>query len=135
MATARLPMRKSREILRLKWTEGRRHRQIARALRVGVGTVSGVVRAAADAGLEWERVATLSESELEAAIYGTARRARRTPLPEPAWMDGELKKPGVTLQLLHVEYRERHPDGYGYTQFCEHYRRWKRTQRVVMRQV
>ena len=35
----------------------------------------------------------------------------------------ELKKPGVTLQLLHVEYRERHPDGgYGYTQFCDHYR-------------
>ena len=50
-------------------------------------------------------------------------------------MDLELKKPGVTLQLLHVEYRERHPDGYGYTQFCEPYRRWKRTQRVVMRQV
>ncbi len=135
MATERLPMRKHREILRLKWTEGRRHRQIARALRVGVGTVSDVVRAAADTGLDWERVATLSESELEAAIYGTARRALRTPLPEPAWMDGELKKPGVTLQLLHAEYRERHPDGYGYTQFCEHYRRWKRTQRVVMRQV
>ena len=100
MATERLPMRKHREILRLKWTEGRRHRQIARALRVGVGTVSDVVRAAADAGLDWERVAALSEAELEAAVYGTARRALRTPLPEPAWMDGELKKPGVTLQLL-----------------------------------
>ena len=47
MATERLPMRKIREILRLKWTEGRRHRQITRALGVGVGTVSDVVRAAA----------------------------------------------------------------------------------------
>lgn len=135
MATERLPMRKNREILRLKWTEGRRHRQIARALRVGVGTVSDVVRAAAAAGLEWAQVATLSEAELEAALYGTPRRVLRTPLPDPAAMDLELKKPGVTLQLLHVEYRERHPDGYGYTQFCDHYRRWKRTQRVVMRQV
>ena len=135
MATERLPMRKTREILRLKWTEGRRHRQIARALRVGVGTVSDVVRAAAAAGLDWERVAALGEAELEAALYGTPRRALRTPLPDPAAMDLELKKPGVTLQLLHVEYRECHPDGYGYTQFCDHYRRWKRTQRVVMRQV
>lgn len=61
---------------------------------------------------------------LETALYQTVRRARRVPLPDPAWMDGELKKPGVTLQLLHVEYRERHPDGYGYAQFCEQYRRW-----------
>jgi hypothetical protein len=37
MATERLPMHKAREILRLKWTEARRHRQIARALRVGSG--------------------------------------------------------------------------------------------------
>ena len=100
-----------------------------------MGTVSAVVRAAAAAGLDWERVGALSEVELEAALYGTPRRALRTPLPDPAWMDGELKKAGVTLRLLHVEYRESHPDGYGYTQFCEHYRRWKRTQRVVMRQV
>jgi transposase len=135
MATERLPMRKIREILRLKWTAGRRHRQIARALGVGVGTVSAVVRGAAAAGLEWERVAALSDAELEAALYGRPRRALRTPLPDPAAMDLELKKPGVTLQLLHVEYREHHPDGYGYTQFCDHYRRWKRTQRVVMRQV
>jgi hypothetical protein len=50
-------------------------------------------------------------------------------------MDLELKKAGVTLQLLHVEYRERSPEGYGYTQFCEHYRRWKKKQQLVMRQV
>jgi len=43
MATERLPMHKAREILRLKWTAARRHRQIARALRVGVGTVSAAL--------------------------------------------------------------------------------------------
>ena len=128
-------MRKVKEILRLKWLEGRRHRHIARALEVSVGKVSGVVRRAAELELDWERVEKLSEAELEAVIYGTASRKLRTPLPDPAWMDLELKKPGVTLQLLHVEYREHHPEGYGYTQFCEHYRRWKKRQKVVMRQV
>ena len=123
MATERLPMRKSKEILRLKWAQGRRNRHIARALEVGVGSVSRVVQRAAAVGLTWEGVAALSEAELEAALYGAERKELRTPLPDPRWMALELKKPGVTLQLLHVEYREQHPDGYGYTQFCEHYRR------------
>ena len=61
MATERLPMRKTKEILRQKWLQGRRHRQIARALGVGVGTVSSVVMRAADAELTWEQVEALSE--------------------------------------------------------------------------
>lgn len=134
MATERLPMRKIKEILRMK-AEGRRHRHIARALKVGVGTVSEVVQRVAAAGLDWEQAQKLCEVELEAAVYGQVSRTKRAPLPDPAWMDRELKKPAVTLQLLHVEYRENHPDGYGYTQFCEHYRRWNKSQRLVMRQV
>jgi transposase len=128
-------MRKIKEILRLKWLEGRRHRHIARALEVSVGKVSAVACRAAERGLEWEKVEKLGEAELEEAIYGEVSRKLKAPLPDPAWMDLELKKPAVTLQLLHVEYRERHPDGYGYTQFCEHYRRWKKKQKLVMRQV
>jgi transposase len=128
-------MRKTKEILRLKWLEGRRHRHIARALAVSVGKVSAVVRRAAELGLDWGRVEELGEAELEEAFYGAVSRRLKAPLPDPAWMDLELKKPAVTLQLLHLEYRESHPEGYGYTQFCEHYRGWKKQQTVVMRQV
>jgi transposase len=46
----------------------------------------------------------------------------------------ELRRPGVTLQLLHLEYKERAPGGYQYSQFCRHYRRWQRHLDVVMRQ-
>jgi hypothetical protein len=104
-------MRKIKEILRLKWLDGRRHRHIARALEVSVGKVSALVRKAAELGFDWERIDKLGEAELEAAIYGEVSRKRKAPLPDPAWIDLELKKPAVTLQLLHVEYRERHPDG------------------------
>jgi transposase len=41
----------------------------------------------------------------------------------------------VTLELLHMEYLEKHPDGYRYTQFCEVYRAWLKKQRLSMRQV
>jgi transposase len=60
MATERLPMRKIREILRQKWVLGHRHRAIARALGIGVGTVSEMTRAASAAGLDWTRVQSLS---------------------------------------------------------------------------
>jgi transposase len=39
--------------------------------------------------------------------------------------DKELSLTGVTRQLLWKEYRKVHPDGYGYTQFCEHYTRYR----------
>lgn len=39
------------------------------------------------------------------------------------WFDKELNRTGVTRQLLWQEYRREHPDGYGYTQFCEYYSR------------
>ena len=38
----------------------------------------------------------------------------------------ELRRPGVTLELLHIEYKEAHPDGYQYTAFCNRYRKWAR---------
>jgi hypothetical protein len=77
MATERLPMRKIKDILRLKWVQERRNRHIARALDVGVASVSRVVHRAAEAGLSWEQVEVLSETELETALYGAEPPADR----------------------------------------------------------
>jgi transposase len=42
----------------------------------------------------------------------------------------------VTLELLHQEYLEQHPEtGYRYTQFCEFYRQWRERRRLTMRQI
>ena len=41
------------------------------------------------------------------------------------YCDRELSRVGVTRQLLWEEYRKTCPDGYGYTQFCEHYSRYR----------
>jgi hypothetical protein len=59
-------MRKTREILRLKWQQGRSHREIARNLALGVGTPSEVAKRAREAGLaSWEVVDAFSEEELD----------------------------------------------------------------------
>ncbi|CAN5371056.1 IS21-like element ISFK1 family transposase [soil metagenome] len=45
---------------------------------------------------------------------------------------GELKRRGVTRQLLWEEYRREHPDGYGYSQFCDHLRVHNKKEQAVM---
>ena len=136
MATERLAMHHVREILRQKLTLKRSHRAVVEALGVSMGVVSGVVTRAATLGLDWEAVEALDDEALEVRLYGpriTTRQAR--PLPDPAELHVELRKPGVTLQLLHLEYLERHPDGYRYTTFCGVYQRWLESRAPTMRQV
>ena len=60
---------------------------------------------------------------------------RERAAPDLVWVHQELKRPGVTLHLLWEEYRAVHEDGYGYSQFCEIYRRWAHKLRPSMRQV
>ena len=135
MATERLSMRKTREILRLK-EQKRSHREIARAVGVGIATVSDALARARAAHLDWAGVAAMSEAEFEARLYPKTVGALERPLPDPATLDIELRKTGVTLRLLHHEYLEQNRVGaYGYTQFCAHYNAWKQKQQLTMRQV
>ena len=137
MATERLSMRQAKEILRQKWLLERTHREIARSVGVGVSTVSDLAKRARNAGIDcWDAVEPLGEDEVEQRLYGLALMRKSTrPGPDPAELDIELRRKGVTLQLLHLEYLDRHPDGYRYTQFCQIYRDWQKRQRPTMRQV
>jgi transposase len=129
-------MRKTKEILRQKWLLGRSHRAIAASVGVGAGSVSEVAGRATTAGLgSWAAVEPLDEATLEVRLYPSSAAGKPRPLPDPAYLHTELRRKGVTLQLLHVEYLEQHRDGYGYTQFCEHYRRWLACHAPTMRQV
>lgn len=136
MATERLRMRHVREILRQKLVVGRSNRQVAASLGISSGAVSGAAGRARTLGLEWAQITGLSDDALEERLYGSrvAKRAGR-PLPDPAYLHVELRRIGVTLQLLHLEYLEQHPAGFRYTAFCGHYNAWLASQRFTMRQV
>ena len=75
MGTRRLSMRQLREILRLKHEQKLSHRAIARACRVGVGTVSEYVRRAARAGLEWPLPEELTRPRLKRGCFPARDRA------------------------------------------------------------
>ena len=137
MATERLSMRKTREILRQKWAMGRSHREVAASLCVSAGAVGEVLGRARRAGLDTlVALEALSDEALDALLYGARRTtATERPMPDCRYLYAERRRPGVTLELLHLEYLEKHPGGYQYTQFCEIYRRWLSQRGLSMRQV
>lgn len=130
-------MRKIREVLRLH-SLGLTQRQIALSCSTGQSTVSEYLKAAEAAGLNWPDIAGWDEARLEAALLPRRpAEVQRGPQPEPdfAAMHAELQRDRhVTLQLLWEEYRAIHPDGYGYSRYCELYQRWRRKLDVVLRQ-
>lgn len=130
-------MRKIRDILRLKWVLQRSHRETARSLGVSPGAVASAVGRARATALTWEAVDALSDDALERTLYGAPPAEMEGARPEPdlAWIHQELRRPGVTLELLHVEYLATHPSGYRYSAFCDRYRAWRARQRLSMRQV
>lgn len=128
-------MRTILELLRLEREQGLSVRQIAGSLGLPRSTVADYLRRFRETGLPWPLPADLDEAVLEARLFpsGPAPQAAR-PLPDWATIHAEHKRPGVTRQLLWLEYKAAHPDGYQYTQFCAHYARWLATLDPVLRQ-
>lgn len=136
-------MRQIKEVFRLKHAAGCNHRQISAAVGISKSSVSEYLARAEKQGLPWEVVQEMTDAELEARLFSQPDRnppAARAPI-DMQWLHRELKRTGVTLQLLWLEYQEgvtdRH-DGtraYQYSQFCELYRDFVKRLHPSMRQV
>ena len=138
MPAKRLSMRKIREVLRL-YATGVSNRQIAFSCQISRPTVSEYIRRSVEAGLSWPLPSEVDDAALESLLYPRSKRSGKPPagpraLPDCNHVNRELKHKNVTLFLLWQEYRARHPDGYQYSWFCNHYRHWLGKQDLVMRQ-
>ena len=135
-------MRRIREVLRLH-QRGLSHRAISTATGLAKGTVYAYLSRAAAAEVTWELASELDDVALDQKLFKSPGRnmpASRVPI-DYALIHRELKRVGVTLQLLWVEYREAcadDPEGrrpYSYSQFCDLYRGFRARVDVTMRQV
>ena len=122
MPRKRSDMRRVKEVLRLAHELGYSLRQIAESVRLGRTSVRDYLVRADAAGVRYEDVAGTGEAEIEALLFRRPEPAVTRPQPDWAEVAAELGKPAVTLLLVWQEYRDRHPEGYRYSQFRRHYR-------------
>ena len=57
----------------------------------------------------------------------------RAPMPAMGHLHQEMRRKGVTLQLLWYEYKQQHPEGFQYSYFCRQYREYLKKLNPVMR--
>jgi transposase len=134
MPGARLPMHNIRDVLRLT-AAGMSSRKIAASLSIGATTVIDCLHRARRAGLAWPLPDEIDDAILEVRLYPPRPTTKeQRPLPNWAEVHRELKRPGVTLELLWQEYREQYPDGYSYSRFCDLFREWEKRVSPTMRQ-
>jgi transposase len=133
MAAERLSMRKIKEVLRLA-ALGHSRRAIGRSAGISHSTVGLYLEAAEAAGLTAEVIEGLPEAELEVRLFPPAETAAERRVPDWREIERELRRPGVTLQLLWYEHKQGQPSGHQYSQFCTLYRNWKGSLDRVLRQ-
>ena len=94
-------MRQVFEAFRLAYDQGRSQREIARALGLAQSSVNDYLRRFRGTGLPWPVPPDIDEAAVEARLFATdAVRVRGRAVPDWATIHAELKRKGVTLQLL-----------------------------------
>ncbi len=130
-------MRKLKEVLRLH-SLGLSQHKIARSCSISQSTVHEYVSAAQAAGIQWPLAENWDDQQIGKALFP------QRPAPEiwrkhaePDWsrIHREMQThKDLTLQLVWLEGRESNPEGYGYSRFCDLYRRWLMKLDLVLRQ-
>lgn len=131
-------MRNIRDILRLKLAGGLSIRQIRASTKVSIGTIQKLLSKADELNLTWPLPESLDDHQLAQLFYPSAdtRVSSRRQVPDWTNVHQELKRKGMTKQLLWEEYAEQYPNRcYSYSQFCERYQHWCGQQKRSMRQI
>lgn len=129
-------MSKLRQILQLH-SQGRSKLQIASQTGISRNTLKKYLKAFAASKLTFEKVNTLSDKDLEELFIKGEEKPLNDKLQTLLHLfpsiDKELKKKGVTRQLLWEGYKKEHPDGFGLSQFKHYYGCWKAQVNPTMR--
>lgn len=128
-------MNKLKETIRL-YVTGHSKQLIAQSLSLSRNTVRKYLERFVQSQLTYEELCGLSDREIYLRFeLGTVK----SPTPRKAallnyftYVQREIRRPGVTLQMLWQEYKGMHPDGYSLSQYYEYYNRFKGRQAPSM---
>ena len=129
-------MKKLIEALRLKHEANLSNERIAAACGMSKGAVHKYLALAKAKNISWPLADDMDEGKLEALLFPAKSPPAEFEPPDCPQIHQELRRKGVTLQLLWSEYAAVHEHrAYRYSQYCEYYRRWKKQQKRSMRQL
>lgn len=129
-------MKKIREIMRLHEQSTLSQRQISQALGMSRPVISDYIVKIKKAGLTFNDIEKMPDETL-LSILQVNKTTSDNKRHELLWnkfpdFTKELKRVGVTRQILWEEYVEENPGGYSYTQFCHHFQVWQNMSEVTM---
>lgn len=131
----RINMRKIREVFRLKFECKQSNARIARSVGIGETTVEQYLFRARRGGFTWPLPTHLDDEQLEAVLYPVIEEpSDGYELPDFQYIHKEIKKKGVTLQILWEEYTSQ-KKGYSYSRFCDLYKEWRVSDETWMPQI
>lgn len=136
MANKLINMVLIRRIIQLK-SQGDSTLKISRKTNLHRRTINAYLEKLSETGKELEELLKFSEEALSAIVYNPARVNKPDKRLEEleahfGYFEKELKKHGVTRQILWEEYREAYPDGYQYAQFCVHFSKYLAQKKATM---
>lgn len=116
------------------------NRAVARHLGISPTTVAKIRRLCYGCIVDIDELLTVSDIEIRRLLglekaYNPHKINPVKPHPDWTYIDKEMTRPDMTLELLWQEFKKTHPDGIGYSQFCEQYRKYKKTVRPSKKQV
>ncbi|CAO0823478.1 hypothetical protein DFAR_3710036 [Desulfarculales bacterium] len=117
MPAARLFMRKTKEILRLKHEASCGNRNFANSCGIGRTMAFRYLRGAARAGLSWPLPTNVDGTQLERLLFLPPPLPFTGFCPKPDWFQvhQKLRREGMTSTLLWEEYKAVHALGYQYS--------------------
>ena len=120
--------------------QGLSNRAIARHLSISPTTVAKIRKLNQNCMLGIDEILATNDVEMRrllglVKVYNPHKIKSIKTHPDWAYIDKEMSRPDMTLELLWQEFRKTHPDGIGYSQFCEQYRKYKKTSRPSKRQI
>lgn len=108
------------------YCEGKGIKAMSKCFCISKNTVRKYINRFKDSNISIEELIEMEEEDLKQIMYleHTRSESSRVKIFEQNlsyWLS-ELPRVGVTRQILWEEYRVAHPDGFGYSQFCERLR-------------
>jgi transposase len=128
-------MFKVKEVIRLNEQAKLTKRAIARALNISRPSVDQYLMAFTKTGLKYDDIKDMTDDQVK-DLFVEKEEFKSEKLKilysRFEYMAKELKKTGVTLQLLWEEYKQEYPDGYESSQFGYYYQKWRESLNVSM---